>query len=240
MQLLQETNVRGAPPKRNTRAVYAALSLTCLTYAQMCFFTCDGKDCEYQVCSLCYDESNGIAFCDGCASIVCLSCLDGLNSNELCQNCAAAVSEDMIECGCGSEVHLSRLVACSRCHDFDRWTYRKSLLWSRKARALMQCCACRVVCCLDCDPHPDDGGTTAGVAAREAWSGPFLHPRLAEYRDCTFCCSRPEACSGLADFLKLAEELEGEKSSGDDAGDGDLECCDDDCVAVDALDSAED
>jgi hypothetical protein len=41
-----------------------------------------------------------------------------------------------------------------------------------------------------------------------------------QYAGCTFCCSRPEACSGLADFLKLAHELEGELTSGDDESEG--------------------
>ena len=82
------------------------------------------------------------------------------------------------------------------------------------ARKLMQCCACHVICCASCDPNPD--GISAGMAAREAWSGPFMDLRLAEYTDCTFCCSRPDICSGLADFLTLAQQLEGSESSGDD------------------------
>ena len=79
----------------------------------------------------------------------------------------------------------------------------------------MQCCKCRVLCCTDCDPNPDDGGKTAGMAASEAWAGSFSHPQLAGYSDCTFCCS--ETCTGLADFLALAEALEGGASSDDEA-----------------------
>ena len=86
-------------------------------------------------------------------------------------------------------------------------------------RKLMQCCACRVICCFNCDPNPDDVAV-AGVAASKAWQGPFAHPQLQEYADCTFCCSRPQACSGLADFLKLARELEGENRSGDEESEG--------------------
>jgi len=84
---------------------------------------------------------------------------------------------------------------------------------------MMQCCACRVTCCFNCDPNPEDG-CVAGVAASEAWRGSFAHPQLMQYAGCTFCCSRPEACSGLADFLKLAHELEGELTSGDDESEG--------------------
>ena len=95
---------------------------------------------------------------------------------------------------------------------------------------MIQCCKCRVLCCTRCDPNPDDGGKTAGIAASEAWSGPWDHPQLAEYYGCTFCCSRPEACSGLADFLALAEALEGGASSSEEelytTSDGDIAVAD--------------
>ena len=170
------------------------------------------------MCAVCFEESNGITFCDCCSTTLCLSCVVDISGQnlELCKGCAA---EELatVRCGCGFQAYMSDLLGCSRCHGLES---EDSFTWYGRptpTRKITQCCACHVVCCFNCDPNPEDGGLTAGVAAREAWPGPFMHPRLAEYADCTFCCSRPEACSGLADFLKLAEELEGKANSGDEA-----------------------
>jgi hypothetical protein len=120
-------------------------------------------------------------------------------------------------------VHISEFQHCTRCHELSHPLHETAawlaVLLHSIPRRMMQCCACRVTCCFNCDPNPNESAV-AGVAASEAWPGSFAHPQLIQYADCTFCCSRPEACSGLADFLKLAHELEGEHTSSDNESDG--------------------
>lgn len=137
----------------------------------------------------------------------------------LCPSCADYAASE-IKCGCGCMVYASVFAECSRCHLLTGKQHQLALALEngRSAspfRSMMQCCKCRVLCCTDCDPNPDDGGKTAGMAASEAWAGSFSHPQLAGYSDCTFCCS--ETCTGLADFLALAKALEGGESSDDEA-----------------------
>ena len=159
-------------------------------------------------------------YCEFCGNYYCPSCFN--IGDDLCEGCRKEVAFSL-ECGCGSEQHVSAFQHCSRCHELSREQLQELPSYAKLGigggRLMMQCCACRVVCCYNCDPNPD-ADAVAGVAASEAWQGPFAHPQLAQYVDCTFCCSRPEACSGLADFLKLAHELEGEHTSDDEESEG--------------------
>ena len=164
---------------------------------------------------------DGIHCCEYCDIYFCSSCHN--SGDDLCKGCHQKVASARVLCGCGYGVHLPEFQHCSRCHEISRKQQESQwyvqLVYTERRRLMMQCCACRVICCYHCDPNPDDVNM-AGVAASEAWPGSFAHPQLIQYADCTFCCSRPEACSGLADFLKLAHELEGEHTSSDNESEG--------------------
>ena len=141
------------------------------------------------MCVACYEDDFDTD-CEFCGDIVCTLCCSsrgrcaapGCVELNCCDACWTKHGAYFKRCGdCGRQFCENHTEVCTRCNIVDAGCPQVGESFC--SRALMQCCSCKRFYCADCDKGPD---TEAGV-------------RGVYDPGCVFCCSRPEACTGVAD-----------------------------------------